>query len=62
MAKYCSNTCHAVCDFCKHYTDDSDTKELLSDEYAGEGWCDAKKTRVDASNYCEDDFKCFRCE
>lgn len=62
MAKYCSEICRAICDFCKHYTDDSNTKERLSDIYAGEGWCKAKNTRVDASSYCEDDFECFRCE
>ena len=62
MAKYCSKDCHSACDFCKYYTDDSRTEELQDDTYAGEGWCSIKNKRVYASDYCKDDFECFRCE
>jgi hypothetical protein len=29
-------------------------------EFQGEGYCQAKKIRVDACDACEDDFLCFR--
>lgn len=57
MAKYCCDECIAVCDFCKHYIDDSDKNE--GEPFAGEGICLKKNKRVDASNYCLDDFECF---
>lgn len=55
MAKYCSNDCTAVCDFCKFYKDD-----MEDGEFSGSGVCIKKNIEVDAGSYCEDDFECFR--
>jgi hypothetical protein len=62
MAKYCSEGCHAVCDFCKYYIDDSETEGFNPDEFEGEGFCKAKNTRTDAGSFCDDDFECFLIE
>ena len=56
MARYCNEGCHSICDFCKYYSDDG------IEDFAGEGVCTKKNTKVDASHYCEDDFECFRIE
>lgn len=62
MAKFCEEGCHAVCDFCKHYLDDSKTEGFNADEFEGEGYCKAKDIRTEASGSCEDDFECFNIE
>jgi hypothetical protein len=59
MAKFCDFDCHAVCDFCKNYLDDSQTDGFNLDEFEGEGLCKIKNIRTDAgSGYGCDDFEC----
>jgi len=58
MAVYCNDDCEKVgpiCDFCVHYRDDR-----TNGYFQGEGHCEAKKIRADASDSCEDDFHCFQ--
>jgi hypothetical protein len=62
MAIYCNVECQeagAICDFCIHYKDDNEGSDK---GFAGEGFCEAKKIRVDACHMCEDDFHCFRAD
>ena len=63
MAKFCSTDCVAVCNFCKYYLDDSLTEGFNLDEYEGEGSCEVKNIRTDATSggNC-DDFKCLLLE
>lgn len=60
MAKYCCESCHAICDFCKFYMDDGDKNEV--DSFAGEGLCLKKNKRVEADDRCLDDFECFNTD
>lgn len=58
MAIYCSEACEmtgSICDFCTHYRDD-----FTNNEFQGEGYCEAKRMRVDACDACDDDFCCFK--
>lgn len=62
MAKYCDKWCYgrgSICDHCKHYIDDGNKKK---GEFEGEGLCKVKNVRVDALDYCEDDFECVLVE
>jgi len=61
MAKFCNNGCHAVCDFCKYYLDDSETEGFNPETFEGEGLCELKNIRTDASGGC-DDFHCCTLE
>ena len=66
MAKYCSEGCIEVCDFCKHYKDEyRDIQKLKKEDgtlmFAGEGICKVTGKEIDASYFC-DDFECFRLE
>ena len=58
VAKFCSEDCHIICDFCKHYIDEYHDRE---NEFAGEGICDIDNHATDASGGC-DNFECFRIE
>lgn len=59
MAKYCSKECDAICDFCINYIDNNE-RFAGYEGFAGQGYCAAKEINVDALDYCEDDFVCFR--
>ena len=66
MAKYCSKSCHAICDFCRFYKDKyRDIEKKIDDNgrsmFAGIGVCEITKEEVTADNFC-DGFYCFRAE
>ena len=56
MAKYCNGGCEALCDFCIHFDD----SEELEDCYA-DGICKITGGEVNYSDFCLDNFECFRC-
>jgi hypothetical protein len=57
MAKFCSETCHAICDFCIHYRDSGKEK---GEKSSGEGRCDIDNsdTYAECGENC-DNFECF---
>lgn len=56
----CSENCFAICDFCKFYLDNSVLNN--NDEFEGIGVCKIDNSEVTASDYCYDNFHCFRAE
>lgn len=63
MAKFCNDSCHAICDFCKYYRDEIRDIQGIKDEFAGEGICSIDGKLVDASDgYKCGNFECFRLE
>ncbi len=59
MAKFCSEECDAICDFCKFYKDD-DRDIKKNGEFAGEGICEIHDIRV----FCHEGYNCddFECK
>lgn len=68
MAKFCSDECESLCDFCQHYKDEyRDIKKITradgSLSFAGEGICDVDNHETDAlDGYNCDNFECFRLD
>jgi hypothetical protein len=66
MAKFCSDECTSICDFCIHYQDEyRDIKQLKredgSSRFAGEGKCGIDNSDVDTSDGMNcDNFECFK--
>lgn len=68
MAKFCSDECDAMCDFCKNYQDEyRDIDKSLGENgqlrFAGNGICSVDKHEVDCTDgeNC-DDFICKQCK
>lgn len=59
MAKYCSESCEALCDFCIHFRELDESK---LDDYHSDGICEITGEEVAYTDFCLDKFKCFRCE
>lgn len=60
MAKFCSEDCVVICDFCKHYRDTYRDIEK-NGKFAGESVCivDGKSVSACDGYGCEN-FECFR--
>jgi hypothetical protein len=56
MAKFCSDDCTSVCDFCKYYIDNG-----TENEFEGEGKCNIDNSEVEACDGMNcNNFECFR--
>lgn len=59
MAKYCSEACEPLCDFCIHF---KELDESRLDDYSSDGICVITGEEVSIIDYCTDNFECFRCK
>ncbi|KHO63368.1 hypothetical protein THYS13_14920 [Thermoanaerobacter sp. YS13] len=61
MAKFCSEDCKALCDFCKYYRDFKMDMGLNSAELENKGYCIKREMVVERDESCSD-FICFNLE
>lgn len=67
MGKFCSESCKAICDYCKFYRDYYRDMLKLTDEegnlqFAGLGTCLIAEDEVDAGWGCGVHFECINIE